>query len=373
MKKQILACAVATTFAMGAVAADVTLYGSIDIGLLYHHFNGENSSTSSLVMDKRNWNPGSYWGIKGAEELGNGYSVSFELESGFNPDDGTLNSSKRFFSRESRLTVAGPFGELSFGSMSSLTSSIGTYSIFGRNALLNHGGWTTLIGSCYTFYSPIANNMITYATPSVSGFRGYAQYSFQVDGSDKKGTEGKNSTERYAAVGLTYENGPLAAVAIFSDNLMPKRYSVANRDSHIISLGGSYDFDAAKVFAAYQYGTNQTYAGGYTTSNLVINFPDGSAPFGNTLVKAHNFHVGVAVPLFSGEAGFGAYYTRAKSVSDYANRIKSYNVLATYTYPLSKRTHIYAGAGYAESRFKSITSKIKEKAFEMTAGLHHDF
>ncbi len=372
MKARLLACAVAATFAMGAAAADVTLYGSIDIGLLYHHFNGENSSSSSFEMNKRKI-PGSYWGIKGTEELGNGYSVSFELESGFNPDDGTLTSSKRFFSRESRLTVAGPFGELSFGSMGSLASSIGTYNIFARNALLNKGGWTNSIGSFYTFHSPHADNMITYATPSVSGFRGYAQYSFKVNSDDEGGTEGKNSSERYAAVGLTYENGPLAAVAIFSDNLMPKRYRIANRDSHIISLGGSYDFDVAKVFAAYQYGTNQFYAAGFVASNIDLNFPDGSAPFDDTLVKGHNFHLGVSVPLFSGEAGFGAYYTRVKSVSDYANRIKSYNVLATYTYPLSKRTHVYAGVGYTDSHLKSATRKVKENEFEMTAGFHHDF
>ncbi len=372
MKKQILACVVSATFAMGAAAADVTLYGNVDIGLLYHHYEGDSPSSSSLVMKNRR-NLGSYWGIKGGEELGNGYSVSFELESGFNSDDGTLTSSRRFFNRESRLTVAGPFGELSFGAMGSLTAQYGTYNIFVRNANLNKANWTTVIGGCNVFYSPIADNMITYATPLVSGFRGYAQYSFQVDSSDKEGTEGKNSTERYAAVGLTYENGPLAAVAIFSDTLMPKRYSVANRDGHVISLGGSYDFDVAKVFASYQYGTNQVYAGGYTVSNLAVNFPVDPAPFGNTLVKAHNFHVGVSIPLFSGEAGFGVYHTRAKSVSDYNNRVKSYTAVATYTYPLSKRTHIFAGVGYIEGYLKSATRKFKDKELEMTAGFHHDF
>ncbi len=372
MKKQILACAAATTFAMGVAAADVTLYGSIDMGLLFHHLDGDNSSSSSLVMKNR-WYPGSYWGIKGGEELGNGYSVSFELESGFTSDDGALDSSDYIFSRESRLTVAGPFGELSFGSMGVLTSEYGTYNIFMRNAHLNKGGWTTVIGGCHVFYSPIASNMITYATPLVSGFRGYAQYSFKVNSDDEGGTEGKNSSERYAAVGLTYENGPLAAVAIFSDNLMPKRYSVANRDGHMISLGGSYDFGPAKVFAAYQYGTNQIYAGGYTTERIGTTYPNGAVPFGNTLVKAHNFHVGVSVPLFSGEAGFGAYYTKAKSVNDYSNRIKTYTAIATYTYPLSKRTHIYTGVGYVGGYLKSATRKMHEKEFDITAGFQHDF
>ncbi len=374
MKKQILACAVASAFASGAFAANVTLYGSIDTGLLYTYYKGETESESSWVMQSRT-SPGSRWGIKGSEELGNGYSVSFNLESGFNSDDGSLEWSNRIFNRESRLTVAGPFGELSFGNMGSLTSCYGAYNIFMHNVDVFDGGWTVAIGSCNYFYATdMANNMITYATPSISGFKGYAQYSFKVNSEDD-GTEGKNSSERFAAVGLTYENGPLAAVAIFSANLAPSWARVVKHDSHTISLGASYDFDVAKIYAAYQYGTNQIYAGGYETTRLSFDYEDeeGGAPFDDTAVKGHNFHLGVSVPLCSGVASFGAYYTTVKSESDYANTLKTYNVAATYTYPLSKRTHIYAGAGYLETKFKSATRKVKEKEFDLTVGLQHTF
>ena len=83
--------------------------------------------------------------------------------------------------------------------------------------------------------------------------------------------------------------------------------------------------------------------------------------------------MGVSVPLCTGVARLAAYYTTVKSVSDYANKLKAYNVAATYTYPLSKRTHIYAGAGYVETKFKSATKKVKEKELDLTVGLHHDF
>lgn len=36
---------------------------------------------------------GSRWGIKGVEDLGNGYSVGFILEQGFNSDDGSVGIS----------------------------------------------------------------------------------------------------------------------------------------------------------------------------------------------------------------------------------------------------------------------------------------
>ncbi len=372
MKKQILACAVAATFATGALATDISIYGSIDTGLLYSYYKGATESESSFVMKSR-LNPSSRWGIKGSEDLGNGYSVSFNLESGFNFDDGSLEWESHIFNRESRLTVAGPFGELSFGNLTTLISDYGTYNIFARNADVFNGGWTVAIGSCNYFYSASpANNAITYVTPSMSGFKGYAQYSLKVNSEDE-GTEGKNSSERFAAVGLTYENGPLATAAVFSASLTPAWSQITKRDSHTISLGGSYDFDAAKVFVAYQYGTNQVYAGGYTTSRLSDEFPDATRPFDSTQVKGHNFHVGVSIPLCTGVAKFGAYYTTVKSVSDYANKLKTYNLAATYTYPLSKRTHIYAGAGYLETKIKSATKSIKEKMVDLTVGLHHDF
>ncbi len=373
MKKQILACAVAATFATGAFAMDVSIYGSIDTGLLYAYYQGEAEHDSSLEMSSR-LNPSSHWGIKGSEDLGNGYSVSFNLESDFNSDDGSLAWSDHIFGRESRLTVAGPFGELSFGNMSVLTSDYGTYSIFESKASVHSGGWVDAIGACNFFYNAGAvNNTITYVTPSISGFKGYAQYSLKVDEDRANETEGKNSAYRYAAVGFTYENGPLAAVAVFSADMFPTWSQNAKRDAHTISLGGSYDFDAAKVFAAYQYGTNQTYAGGYETINLSQEYATDSAPFDDTQVKGHNFHVGVSVPLCTGLASFGAYYTTVKSVSDYDNKLKSFNVAATYTYPLSKRTHIYTGAGYIKTEFKSATKKRKEKLFNVLVGLHHDF
>ena len=89
MKKQMIAMAVAGAFAGSAFAANVDLYGVIDTGLVYSQteFGGsvDLADTHSFTMDN-GVNAGSRFGLKGTEDLGDGYSVSFQLENGFDSD-----------------------------------------------------------------------------------------------------------------------------------------------------------------------------------------------------------------------------------------------------------------------------------------------
>ena len=74
-----------------ASASEVTLYGIVDNGLLYKHSkvetNGVSTKTDSFALESGISSP-SRFGIKGFEDLGNGMTVSFKLENGFNADDG---------------------------------------------------------------------------------------------------------------------------------------------------------------------------------------------------------------------------------------------------------------------------------------------
>ena len=361
MKKKILACAVAAAFATGAVAAEVTIYGDVNTGFVYNYTKeGNQESTNSFKMES-GMSGASRWGVKGGEDLGNGYSVSFDLQSGFDSDTGMMKYD-RLFGREVRLTVAGPFGELSFGRMGTMTSSAGTYDIFQGTADLFDGGWTSAIATSNFFYDVTrADNMVTYATPTMAGVKGYVQYSFKVD-NDATGTEGKNSSKRYAGVGVTYENGPLSLVAVYDSVLNPTADPVAKKDGRAFSFGGNYDFGAAKLYAAYQYGKSQNFAGGVDT------YKDRE-----TQVKGHNFGLGVAVPVGVGTVNFAGYYTTAKSENNSDNTVKTYNVAATYTYPFSKRTSVYAGVGYLQIKDKLTGTSEKTKSFDAAIGLAHSF
>jgi len=119
--KKIAVAVSAALIAGSAMAADVTVYGVIDTGFSYtstrekvsdnysdEYMNGYHSSTSEkkFSMDSGN-SAGSRWGLKGGEDLGNGYKVGFKLESGFSSDTGK-GSDDGLFNREATLSVSAP-------------------------------------------------------------------------------------------------------------------------------------------------------------------------------------------------------------------------------------------------------------------------
>lgn len=128
-KKSMAALAVLSLSAGLASASEVTLYGIVDNGLLYKHSkvetNGVSTKTDSFALESGISSP-SRFGIKGSEDLGNGMTVSFKLENGFNADDGSFGDD-RLFNRESSLTLSGDFGKLSFGRMGAIGSAAGDF------------------------------------------------------------------------------------------------------------------------------------------------------------------------------------------------------------------------------------------------------
>ena len=143
MKKTLAALAVLGAFAGSAMAADVTLYGALDTGFEYKH----TKLTGDKAVDKfdmqTGWDTGNRWGLKGSEDLGNGYKVGFKLESGFNGDDGTMGQGSRLFGREAGLTLSGPFGSIAFGRFGGISSSAGTYDMLSATSNLSTAATVT--------------------------------------------------------------------------------------------------------------------------------------------------------------------------------------------------------------------------------------
>ena len=123
MKKSFVALAVLGAFAGTSMAADVTMYGVVDTGLLYQH--GEASASidgigsASAEVDSFSMEPGtnsaSRFGIRGTEDLGNGMTVGFKLENGFESGTGALKTDSKLFDRESTLFIKGGFGTVYAG------------------------------------------------------------------------------------------------------------------------------------------------------------------------------------------------------------------------------------------------------------------
>lgn len=134
MKKSFVALAVLGAFAGTSMAAEVTMYGVVDTGLLYQH--GEASASidgigsASAEVDSFSMEPGtnsaSRFGIRGTEDLGNGMTVGFKLENGFESGTGALKTDSKLFDRESTLFIKGGFGTVYAGRMGTLVSDAGS-------------------------------------------------------------------------------------------------------------------------------------------------------------------------------------------------------------------------------------------------------
>lgn len=389
MKKIAIAVAAAMTAAT-ASAADFTLYGIVDTGLGYTNLDTLEDPTVNRFEMINGYNSGSRFGFKGTEDLGNGYSVSFVLENGFNSDSGVLGQGGRMFGREAQVKFHSPYGTLSFGRAGTLLSGAGTLDIFGMNADVLPGGWDGIfnIGN-YQGNGMRLDNMVTYQTPTAAGFTGYLQYSFANDttsGDDDSKPNERNSN-RYFAGGLTYNNGPLGVVAVYdtlmfrhySDSLVDPKGNDANvGDSRTFTLGGHYDFGVVKITAYGQYvkGSRSGFADGIQ-SGAVFWFNDEDDTNNNQFYDAdgYNFHLGAQFPLPCGRLYAGAYYGYLEANDDPDNKdATNWNIFLAHEYDLSKRTIIYSGIGYRQVKVEDDTKDLTDnKATQVIVGLRHIF
>ena len=88
----------------------------MDIGVVA----GKAKHSSATFQERSGFTGMSRWGIKGTEDLGNGYRLSFTLEEGFTADDGAVTAGSGAFTRESILRLNGPFGTVAMGRMGAL-------------------------------------------------------------------------------------------------------------------------------------------------------------------------------------------------------------------------------------------------------------
>lgn len=378
MKKTLAALAVLSTFAGAAFAADVTVYGLVDLGLNYvHNDDGVNDATDKFTMNSGT-NSGSRFGLKGEEDLGNGIKVGFVLENGFKADDGTLDNGGRLFGRESSLYITGAAGTLKFGRLTQMTSSTGTTGLMGGTVSAFSTGWNEVRGhksvmaGDYTQY----DNTIMYSTPSFAGFQVHAQYSFDTGVNDyEDGVEGQSTVDRYAAIGATYKAGALnlvGAIENYNYASYPSTLTTPDDDGLTVNFGGAYDFEVAKVYAVAQYfkhmslwldptganidGGNHKYAKGSNWDNM----------------QGFGINVSTGIPAFGGTAKFGLGYMDAEQCDDADMDLQRYTVSIGYDYNLSKRTMLYTGAGYTADNYGA---KDADDAYTIgvVAGLVHKF
>lgn len=378
-KKSLTALAVLSTMTGYAVAGQVTLYGVVDEGLNYTKedvkVNGVRHVDEHTFGLDSGLNAASRIGLTGQEALGNGMTVGFKLENGFKADTGALGDKNRLFDREASLSVMTPLGRLSAGRMGGVASAAGSYDIVYAIGDAFDGGDNKIFGLAK---SARYDNMLTYQTPVMGGLQSTVQYSFKMNSTDPNrldAREGSKNANRYTSAALTGSYGPFNAVLAYELQDYGSNYSASkmpSKDGQAIYLGGNYDFGVAKAFAMAQYFKGQEAIDAMTAI-------DAAKPINPTAgFKGYGLHLGTIVPVCAGHLTIGGYYVDGQAEFEKtADRDNDYVGIATkYVYPLSRRTSLYAGAGYAHAKLDGdATDKGDTKANVTQAymGVTHKF
>ncbi|WP_322999864.1 porin [Castellaniella sp.] len=386
MKKTLLAAALLAGFATAGVAqaeTSVTLYGILDTGYGYQNFKydhkGADVTAKSSGLRDGTFN-GSRWGLKGAEDLGDGLRAIFQLEASANLG-GQAGNGQRGFARQSFVGLSSDsWGTFTMGRQ----YSAGTETNLTANGV-NLGDMDKVFGSVGLSEGTRVENSFKYVTPDLSGFKVIALYGTGDQGSTTVGryTDGSSFADRGSrvSVGALYANGPIGVGASYD------RQNVKANDVDAMTawqLNASYDFEVAKLSLAYgqdrngKLGWNGS-AGGYsglstpfgdsTTTPTVF---DARLDNGYQDFKSNNYHVGVSAPLAGGTLYAGWNYSTsnlddADKWNEEAGNISAYQV--NYVYPLSKRTSLYTYASY----MKNVGYVKDLKGTEAGVGLNHKF
>ena len=380
MKKTLAAVAVLGAFAGSALAADVQLYGIVDTGLRYTHFDGDAAAAGYDAVDKfemkSGQQSGSRFGFKGTEDLGNGLTVGFILENQFNSDDGSLSDSNHFFRREASLFLEGGFGKIAMGRIGSINNGVSSWAQFGMlSAFGTSWDYSAQVGT-WAVGAGIWDNMIAYQTPTFAGFTVYAQY-----GMGSNNNENESSSDRYYALGAKYANGPLNLyLAVDSINYQTADLTGVNADdiddSLTVTFGGNYDFEVVKLFAGAQYYDEAK----ISTAFGLLDSADYNATTYAGKFKGWSLGVSASIPAAGGQVLVGAGYMDAEAADSQKaakdDELTRWVVSAGYDYPLSKRTNVYGILTYAQDSLDYTETTAKDQdptVFAAMIGLRHKF
>ncbi|PYE14513.1 porin [Paraburkholderia silvatlantica] len=352
-----LALAFATSGATIATNAhaqsSVTLYGIVDAGIAYVHnaqsANGQNQST--LVKLSSGNLSGSRWGLRGIEDLGNGLAAIFQLENGFNVGTGALGQGSREFGRKAIVGLASTtWGTLTLGRqydplvdlVQPLTADGPFGGVFGTPGDLDNYDNSLRV-----------SNSVKYASPLIAGLQFEALYGFG-------GVAGATGSGQTYSFGAAYSNGPLSLAAGYffanggstltsgvrtwtstSDSLFNTviNQGFASASSiQIVRAGGSYSVGALSFGLAY---SNTQYANdAYSTFHQTAKFNSGSAFLNYQITPALRVGAGYNYTSLTGPSS--AHYNQVNLGSGYS---------------LSKRTDLYALAGYQKASGHSLDAK----------------
>ncbi|MCO4888067.1 porin [Cupriavidus sp. WGtm5] len=350
--RALAAAALAASLAPPALAqSSVTLYGQVDafVGST-RAWGGERTAIVGAGGMQT-----SYWGMRGAEDLGNGLKAIFDLNGFYRVDTGRFGRSDTdgFLTRSAYVGLqSSRYGTVRLGRNTTpyflstilFNPLVDSYnfgpSIFhtyktatdGRvfdPGIIGDSGWS---------------NSVVYSSPTAGGLTVNLIYAF----GEQPGSNGQNKW----GGNVTWFNGAFAATAALQQvrfNSVPGDVTapaaLAGFDKQTSAqLGVTYDFGVAKLFGQAQY------------IRTAINGAQGD-------IRHANGQVGASIPVGAGSVL--ASYAYGNTRNDVAGMGRHTAGIA-YDYNLSKRTDLYAAYFYDR-----VTGR--PHAETIGAGMRHRF
>ncbi|WP_321916304.1 MULTISPECIES: porin [unclassified Paraburkholderia] len=358
MQKHILAAAIALAFTTAAHAqSSVTLYGLIDVGVLYANNAGGHSQ---YQMSSGNIQ-GSRWGLRGNEDLGGGLKALFVLENGFNVATGKLGQGGDEFGRQAYVGLSSAnLGTITLGrqydSITDFTYMFEAANVWSPYFGAHPGDLDNLNGTNRV------NNAIKYKSLSYGGFTFGGLYSLG-------GVAGDFTRNQIWSLGANYTRGPLV-LGVSYLNARDPNYSYFGNNS--TSSTTASNMTSSRVYSGYASAkTQQVIVAGAQYTYEAATF---GVTYSNTQFKDIGALAGLPATGAGGdakfhnvEANFRYQLTPALLLGAAYDYTKGYGVNgATYhqgvmgaDYFLSKRTDLYVDAVYQHA---SGTDSTGEKA-----------
>ena len=263
MQKKIIALAIASAMVAPAMAfADGSVYGIVDAALVNTTADTYKSSLQVLSGGLST----SRLGFNASEDLGNGMKAFGNLEYGLELQNNSLIgykvSSGSFYARQQAVGLSGDFGTVRAGYL----QDAGYYwaGKFDPTAgsLVDSVAATNPSAGSYINTGARINSAIDYTSPNMSGFSVAISHSFNTGTSSASVPDGSTTGNRTSVnvMNAMYEAGPLAVGFAYAQD---SNDNAAFNKTTDMALGGSFDLEAAKLYATYQ--THKTDAAGYQT------------------------------------------------------------------------------------------------------------
>lgn len=386
MKKTLVGLAAAAAMC-SASAASVTLYGIIDTGFAYNSYNDDKYTALAGAADNSfammsGQSSGSRFGLKGVEELGNGLTVGFILESGISSDTGAM-SSDGLFNRESSIYIEGGFGKFGMGRLSTLANDAGTTGLGGYFSSFGTGWGDVGVQNYMQAYRPTRmDNMVYYKTPNFAGAEVWVLYGMGDE--EDKTYENESSRDRYYAAAVTYNNGGLSlygAVDVLNKASFGTNNTADTEDDQItITAAVNYDCGFAKSYLGVHWFDNAKAVGASSYDGDWSRLGNFGETKGYGDANGWSVMLGVDIPVGNGKVKTTLGYLDASSdnegigSADADQDLKRFMVGAGYEYYLSKRTTVYMGAGYLQDSIDTAQGKSYDPSWvQVNCGLKHKF